>query len=115
MLHYWGRNCKDMGQNEQENGHMVGGPGVPTLGYISSLSDKVNFSQIKNLLGRKWLFHWPKQEGMRQNFILIVFVSEVFPGNIVWRIKGCVLQALNPRSLYLAGLITHFFKFQRRT
>lgn len=91
-----------------------GGPGVPTLAYISSLSDKVNFSQIKtNLLDCKWSFHWPKQEG--QNSILIVFMSGTSPGNIIWRIKGCVLQTLNARSLYLAVLITPFFKFRHRT
>lgn len=79
-----------MGQNEQENAR-VGRSSY--LGCISSLSDKVNFSQIKtNLLNCKWSFHWPKQEGMSRNSILIVFVSSTFPGNTIWRIKGCVLQ-----------------------
>lgn len=48
---------------------------------------------------------------MSQNSILIFFVSSTFPGNIIWRIKGCVLQTLSTRSLYLAGLITHFLSF----
>jgi len=44
---------------------------------------------------------------MSQNSILIVFVSSTFAGNIR-RIKGCILQTLSTRSLYLAFIITHF-------
>lgn len=81
----------------------AGGPGVHTCGCISEIK--------ANLLYWECSFHWFKEEGMSQNSILVGFLSSAFPRNIIWRIKGCVLQTLSTRSLYLAVLIAHFLSF----